>query len=52
MICPNQGEGFVENDWIGQTLMMADQVRLKVTGPCTRCVMVTLAQAYSGAGTS
>jgi len=24
--------------------MIADKVRLRVTGPCTRCVMTTLAQ--------
>jgi uncharacterized protein YcbX len=44
IICPNQGDGFVENDWIDQILMIADKVRLRVTGPCTRCVMTTLAQ--------
>jgi MOSC domain-containing protein len=44
IICPNQGNGFLENDWIDQTLMIADKVSLKVTGPCTRCVMTTLAQ--------
>jgi len=44
IICPNHGNGFVENDWIDQTFMIADKVRLRVTGPCTRCVMTTLAQ--------
>jgi MOSC domain-containing protein len=44
IICPNQGNGFVENDWIDETLMIGDKVRLRVTGPCTRCVMTTLAQ--------
>jgi uncharacterized protein YcbX len=36
--------GFVENDWIGHTLAMGDEVRLHVTGPCPRCVMTTLPQ--------
>jgi uncharacterized protein len=40
---PDQG-GFVENDWIGQTLALGDEVRLRITGPCPRCVMTTLAQ--------
>ncbi len=37
--------GFVENNWIGQTLAIGKQVRLSVTGPCPRCVMTTMAQA-------
>ncbi|WP_431930924.1 MOSC domain-containing protein [Nonomuraea jabiensis] len=35
---------FVEDAWIGQTLRLGDEVRLAVTGPCPRCVMITLAQ--------
>ncbi len=38
-------EGFVENDWIGKTLAIGDEVRLAITGPCPRCVMTTLPQA-------
>lgn len=37
-------QGFVENNWIGHTLAIGAQVRLRVTGPCPRCVMTTLAQ--------
>ncbi len=37
--------GFVENDWIGHTLAVGDEVRLRVTGPCPRCVMTTLQQS-------
>jgi uncharacterized protein YcbX len=37
-------QGFVENDWIGQTLAIGDEVRLRITGPCPRCVMITLPQ--------
>jgi MOSC domain-containing protein len=40
---PDQ-QGFVENDWIGQTVAIGDQVRLRITGPCPRCVMTTLPQ--------
>lgn len=36
--------GFVENDWIGRTLAIGPDVRVKVTGGCPRCVMTTLAQ--------
>ena len=38
------GEGFVENDWVGRTLAIGETVRLRVTGPCPRCVMTTLPQ--------
>jgi uncharacterized protein YcbX len=36
--------GFAENAWIGQTLFIGEQVRVSVTGPCSRCVMTTLPQ--------
>jgi uncharacterized protein YcbX len=36
--------GFLENAWVGRTLRLGGEVRLEVTGPCQRCVMVTLAQ--------
>lgn len=42
---PPGTSGFVENDWIGRTLLVGDAVRLQVTGPCPRCVMTTLAQS-------
>jgi hypothetical protein len=37
-------QGFVENDWIDRTVAIGDDVRLRITGPCPRCVMTTLAQ--------
>ncbi|MET0515794.1 MAG: MOSC domain-containing protein [Nitrospiraceae bacterium] len=37
-------KGFVEQAWIDRTLSIGEQVRLRVTGPCARCVMTTLAQ--------
>ena len=36
---------FAENEWIGKTLAIGDEVKLHITGPCPRCVMTTLAQA-------
>ena len=36
--------GFPESQWIDQVLAIGDAVRLKITGPCPRCVMTTLAQ--------
>jgi uncharacterized protein YcbX len=41
---PDDANGFVENDWIGSTVRIGDEVRLSITGPCPRCVMTTLAQ--------
>jgi uncharacterized protein YcbX len=35
---------FVENDWVDRTLAIGHEVRLRVTGPCPRCVMTTLPQ--------
>jgi uncharacterized protein YcbX len=37
-------EGFVENDWVGRTLAIGDEVRLRIERPCPRCVMTTLSQ--------
>ena len=45
VVQPASGEkGFVENAWIGHTLAIGDEVRLRITGPCGRCVMTTLPQ--------
>jgi uncharacterized protein len=45
MVAAGDGEaGFVENDWLGRVLAIGDEVRLRVTDPCPRCVMTTLAQ--------
>src|SRR6266849_4470896 len=35
---------FAESDWVHHTLVIGDEVRLNVTGPCPRCVMTTLPQ--------
>jgi len=36
---------FIENLWIGKKLRIGEDIVLRVTGPCTRCVMTTLPQA-------
>jgi uncharacterized protein YcbX len=41
---PN-AQGFVENDWIDRTVAIGDEVRLRITGGCPRCVMTTLPQS-------
>ncbi len=35
-------KGFAENAWVGHTLAMGTAVRLHITGPCGRCVIVVL----------
>ncbi len=48
----SSGKGFIENDWIGRTLALGNEVRLQVTGPCPRCVMTTMAQGELPGDTS
>jgi uncharacterized protein YcbX len=38
-------QAFVENAWVGRTLRLGQQVQLRITVPCGRCVMTTLPQA-------
>ena len=41
----SKGEkGFIEEAWVGRTLSCGPEVRLRITGPCPRCVMTTLPQ--------
>jgi uncharacterized protein len=35
---------FIENSWVGKKVAIGKDIVLKVTGPCTRCVMITLPQ--------
>ena len=35
---------FVENAWVGRTVAIGDEVRLRITDPCPRCSIPTLAQ--------
>jgi len=36
--------GFAEEEWIGHTVAIGNWTRLRITGPCGRCVMTTLPQ--------
>ena len=36
---------FIENSWVGKKLKIGEDIVMRVIGPCTRCVMITLPQA-------
>jgi uncharacterized protein YcbX len=38
------GKEFIENLWIGKNIMIGEEIVMRVTGACTRCVMTTLPQ--------
>lgn len=38
------GDGFVENQWVGKTLRFGDEVRMQIVQPTVRCIMTTLEQ--------
>src|SRR6266446_167515 len=44
VIVDTPARGFVENDWLGRTLAIGDDVQLAVALPDPRCVMPSLAQ--------
>lgn len=44
VVVASDGGGFVENNWIGHTVAIGAEVRLRITEPCPRCVMTTLPQ--------
>ena len=44
VIVDTSDRGFVENEWVGHTLAIGDNVRLGVALPDPRCVMPSLAQ--------
>ena len=44
VIVDTSARGFVENDWVGRSLAIGDDVRLGVALPDPRCVMPSLAQ--------
>ncbi len=45
LLAPADGQaGFVEDAWVGRTLAIGEEVRLRITKPCMRCVMTTLEQ--------
>jgi uncharacterized protein len=44
VIVDTHERGFVENEWLGRTLAIGDDVQLGVALPDPRCVMPSLAQ--------
>ncbi len=42
---PADMTGYPENEWNDKILAIGDEVKIKITGPCGRCVMTTLAQS-------
>jgi len=40
----SEEKDFIENLWIGKKIRIGKDIVLSVTGPCTRCVMITLPQ--------
>jgi uncharacterized protein YcbX len=44
VIVDTPAPGFVENEWLGRTLAIGDEVRIGVSLPDPRCVMPSLAQ--------
>jgi uncharacterized protein YcbX len=44
VIVDTPAHGFVENDWVGRTLVIGDEVEVGVALPDPRCVMPSLAQ--------
>jgi uncharacterized protein len=44
MIVETPADGFPENDWLGRTLAVGDDVRIVAIMPDPRCVMTTVAQ--------
>jgi uncharacterized protein YcbX len=44
IVVASEERSFIENDWVGATLAVGDELRVEVTGPCPRCVMTTLPQ--------
>lgn len=44
LVDTGSAKGFVESGWVGRTLAVGDEVRIKVLKECGRCVMTTLPQ--------
>jgi uncharacterized protein YcbX len=41
---PEEARGFVENDWVGRTILVGRELRLRISNPSPRCVVPTLPQ--------
>lgn len=44
LLVNSDSSGFPENEWVGRRVAIGDDVIIKITGPCPRCVMTTIAQ--------
>jgi uncharacterized protein YcbX len=44
IVTDKEQTGFVEAGWIDKIISIGEEVKLKITGPCPRCVMTTLPQ--------
>jgi uncharacterized protein len=40
----SEEKDFIENSWVDKKVAIGEDIVLKVIGPCTRCVMITLSQ--------
>jgi uncharacterized protein len=40
----SEEKDFIENSWVDKKVAIGEEIVLKVIGPCTRCVMITLPQ--------
>jgi len=45
IVIRSEAEPFVENSWVGRRLAIGEEVVLRITLPCPRCVNMTLPQA-------
>lgn len=45
--CQPETKGFIENEWVGRTILIGDDIQLKITDPTPRCAVPTLAQNNS-----
>jgi uncharacterized protein YcbX len=41
---PSDENDFIENSWIDKKITIGEEIMLRVNGPCTRCLMITLPQ--------
>ncbi|WP_297724493.1 adenylate/guanylate cyclase domain-containing protein [Limnohabitans sp. Rim8] len=44
LVIHSDSEPFVENSWVGRNIMIGQELILRVSIPCPRCISVTLAQ--------
>jgi uncharacterized protein YcbX len=40
----SEEKDFIDNSWVNKKLKIGEEIVLRVTAPCTRCVMITLPQ--------